>query len=373
MPSKIEFVHNMKILMITDTLAKGGKERRLVELLKELSKYDRITLALVVLSEEVFFEEVYALDVNVHLLKRKTRKDVTIFNRLYNICHSFRPTIIQSWEMMASIYAIPVAKLIGAKFIDASIAQAPNKVKSVSRTGLRYRLSYPFTDAIVGNSFAGIKAFKTPINRSYCIHNGFDFTRVQNLQDPKLVREQFGIKTDLVVGMVAAFHPRKDFETYLETAQRLLLHRKDVTFLAVGDGPFLEAMKGTIREDNRSNIIFTGSQDNIESIINIFTVAVLTTYTEGISNSILEYMALGKPVIATSGGGTSEIVEDGVTGFLIPPSDCNSLLEKLEILLDDPYAVEQMGKSGKKVVQDKFNINRMTTDFIRLYHKLIEE
>ena len=83
-----------------------------------------------------------------------------------------------------------------------------------------------------------------------------------------------------------------------------------------------------------------GRQSDVESIINISNICVLTTnvkiHGEGISNSILEYMAMGKPVIASCGGGTNEIVEDAVTGFLISPLSPRELAEKIEILIDNP-------------------------------------
>jgi len=127
-----------------------------------------------------------------------------------------------------------------------------------------------------------------------------------------------------------------------------------------------------VQEKYLDRIIFTGRQTDVESIVNIFNIGVLATFTEGISNSILEYMALGKPVIATDGGGTSEIVENGVTGYLVPPSNVNVLLEKLELLLDRPYLAKKMGESGKNVVKRKFEIRKMTKEFVCLYQKLIE-
>ena len=93
----------------------------------------------------------------------------------------------------------------------------------------------------------------------------------------------------------------------------------DITFIAVGDGPYLSDYQRKVRESNCSNVVFTGMQSDVESIINIFDIGILLTdtikYGEGISNSIIEYMALKIPVIATYDKGTSEIINNNITWY----------------------------------------------------------
>ena len=88
-------------------------------------------------------------------------------------------------------------------------------------------------------------------------------------------------------------------------------------------------------------------------------------------NKILEYMALAKPVIATNGGGNGEIVNDGITGFLIEPNQSETLCEKVEYLLKNKKKALEMGRSGKERVVKEFSLERMTNDFIELYEKSI--
>ena len=101
-------------------------------------------------------------------------------------------------------------------------------------------------------------------------------------------------------------------------------------------------------------------------------ICVLSTFTEGISNSILEYMALGKPVIATSGGGTNEIVADLKTGFLIGTSNPEELAEKIELLLDNVKLREGMGLAGKEWIVKYFSIDLMINKYINLYNDLLK-
>ena len=96
-----------------------------------------------------------------------------------------------------------------------------------------------------------------------------------------------------------------------------------------------------------------------ESLVKVFDVGVLATFTEGISNSVMEYMACGKPVVATAGGGTTELVIEGQTGYLVPPSDPARLAAAIERLLSDPALRQRLGAAGRERVATAFSLGRM--------------
>ncbi|MBF0234977.1 MAG: glycosyltransferase family 4 protein, partial [Desulfamplus sp.] len=122
-----------------------------------------------------------------------------------------------------------------------------------------------------------------------------------------------------MVGMVASFSNKKDHKTFVDAAHRVLEKRKDITFILIGDGDFFDEIKNRIRPEFQDNFRMPGTQKRIMNIVNIFDIGVLATYTEGISNAVMEYMALKKPVIVTDCGGNKELVEDHHTGFLVEP------------------------------------------------------
>jgi glycosyltransferase involved in cell wall biosynthesis len=140
--------------------------------------------------------------------------------------------------------------------------------------------------------------------------------------------------------------------------------------MLVGEGSDFEANKALVKEYCKDHIIFTGQQKNIESLINVFDIGILLTNTsrhqEGISNSILEYMALSKPVIATDGGGTGEIVNHEHTGFIIPPANLESLLNAIHSLLEDPSKASKMGQQGKERISEEFSIEHMVNGTVEL-------
>lgn len=361
----------MKILMLIDGLAKGGKERRLLELIKGLKLKEGIEAELVLFSRKIHYQHVFDLGINIHFLERKPKKDPRVFVRLIKLCKEVQPDILHSWGSMPSIYAIPAAKLLNITFINAMITSAPIKLALWDHRYLRSRLTFPFSDLIVSNSLAGLKSYGVSQDKGYCLYNGFDFARVNDLKDPEEIREQFAITTPYVVGMVGAFEDRKDYHTYLQGAMKVLDKRKDVTFLAIGGGKNLALCKEIVLESYKPYIIFTGMQNQVESIINAVDIGVLMTnndvHGEGISNAVMEFMALEKPVVASDSGGTKEIVVDGKTGWLIPSKSPNTMAEKIVWLLENKKKAVEMGQLGKERVWAMFNLDDMVNKYVQLY------
>lgn len=361
----------MKVLFVTESLIEGGKERRLTELMKALKQNYSVEFELTLMSYDIHYKEVYDLGINIHFLVRKSRKDLSIFCKFYKLCKNYKPDIVHCWDSMTAVYVTPVCKLLRIKLVNGMVNNSPRRRNIFYQPWLRARLTFPFADIIIGNSKAGLKAYKAPIKRSILIYNGFDFGRVANIIPKGIILKQLNIKTKYVVGMVATFSESKDYPTYFSAAQILLNKRKDVTFLAIGENTDSNLSRNYIGEKYVDFFKLLGSKSGIESYVNVIDVGVLSTFTEGISNSILEYMAMGKPVVATYGGGTSEIIEDHETGFLVSQSNPVELADKIEMLLNDQQLRVRMGDYGKERIKETFSIEKMENKFISVYKNLL--
>ena len=311
----------MKILFFIDNLCAGGKERRFIELLKGLKNFSHIEFEIVVMSDNLDYNEVFELQNFIHFVIRKTKKDLSVFYKFFKICKTYKPDIVHCFDSMSAVYLTPICRLLQLKLINGMIADAPESLNIFNTRWLRARITFPFSTLIIANSEAGLKSYKAPKDKSYVIHNGFDFKRIKHLQNSDIIRNELKIKTKFLIGMVASFSKYKDYKTYFDAAALVLSRRADVTFIAIGSNTDSTEAKSLIDDKYMDVIKALGKKSNIESYINAMDICVLATFTEGISNSILEYMALSKPVIATLGGGTSEIVKDAKTGFLILPSN----------------------------------------------------
>jgi len=362
----------MKTLHIIDALESGGKERQALELLKGLKSKPNLSIVLVVLSESNQFPYSEKLGIPIYYLQRKYKNDLSIFMRLYKIIKDFRPEIVHSWNLMCSIYILPICKMLNIKFINGVIRDCPLKTKKFRKIWFQIKLTFPLSDIILANSAAGLKAYLVSSKKGYYIHNGFDKTRISEKTDQAIIRKHYNIHTKNVVGMVARFSHMKDYHTYLSAALYLLGLRNDVTFLAIGDGPHLEKFKLHYQTAENDRIKFLGNQTNVEPLIKIFNIGVLSTFTEGISNSIMEYMAFAKPVVATDGGGTSELVCDKKTGFLVKQQDKVALVDRIEYLLNHPDQAHKMGQAGKQRLEREFNLEKMTNNHMELYQQCLK-
>lgn len=361
----------MKILFFIESLRSGGKERRLVELIKGLkNKHPSIEMELVLTREDIHYQEIFETGIKIRYAIRKyLKKDPRIFFKFYKIAKKFKPDIIHVWGNMVAVYAIPTKILIRIPIINNEITDAPIKVQQGL---LSHKLTFPFSDRIIANSFAGLKSYNALEKKSIVIYNGFDFKRINNLTAKESIRVQFNINTKFVVGMVASYSVLKDYKTYLESANLILEKRKDVCFLCIGSGDY-SAYKKLVATANVDKILFLGPQANVESIMNCCDIGVLASFAEGISNSLLELMALGKPIVVSGGGGSAELVIEGKSGFLIPSKDSDLLAEKINLLLNDEETRIEMGINAKQIVKNKFDIDRMVEEFYLEYKQLCAE
>jgi glycosyltransferase involved in cell wall biosynthesis len=284
---------------------------------------------------------------------------------------NFRPHIVHSWNSMCSVYAAPLARLSGAKLVNGTIRAAQPELTWRDPDYFRAKLTAPLSNVVVANSAAGLRAYGVPAAKGVCIHNGFDQKRLASLSPPERIRAELSIETPQIV---CAFSRWKDYDTFVRAAAKVLDDRNDVTFLAVGDGPNLAAVQGGIEPRHRARLKFAGRRADVESIVNIFSVGVLLSVLgEGLSNAIMEYMALGKPVIATDCEGNRELIEEGETGYLVPARDSGALANGIAKLLDSPVLAERLGENGRQRIRNAFSLESMTQSYHRLYRHILED
>jgi glycosyltransferase involved in cell wall biosynthesis len=364
----------IRVLHVIHSLLAGGTERQLLELLRGLQVEERISCEVAVLSTDVHYEDAVRVASPIHYLPRRTRYDLSIFSRLHAIIRRFRPHIMHSWSPMCSVYTTPLAKLARARFVNGYVRAAAATLGMHDRDYFRGKLTTPFSDVVLSNSQAGLAAYGVPAAKGMCIHNGFDQHRLDHLLPAAEVRGALEISTSHIVGMVASFTDLKDYDTFFLSARAVLGVRDDVTFVAIGDGIHLKRFQTMFPAGLHPGIRFLGRRHDVESIVNTFTMGVLTSnvrlHGEGIANSLMECMALGKPVIATRCGGNGELVEEGQSGFLIGGGDAGALTRHILQLLDNPALASRLGNNGRRRIRESFSLERMTQAHMRLYENL---
>jgi glycosyltransferase involved in cell wall biosynthesis len=354
----------MKILFFIEGLLSGGKERRLVELIKGLKQYPNIEMELVLTKKEIVYDEIFDTGIKIHYAVRKgIKKDPRLFYKFYQIVKRSNPDIIHVWGNMVAVYAIPAKLLLRLPMINNQITDAPLQVK---KGLLSSQLTFKFSDRIIANTKAGLKSYNAPIKKSNAIYNGFDFGRVEQLKNKEEIRARFNISTPFIVGMAASFSVLKDYSTYITAANKVLENRNDVTFLCIGAGDDSK-YREMVEPKNKDKVLFLGRQQNVENIMNICDIGVLASFTEGLSNSLMEFMALGKPVIASGQGGIKELVDDGKNGFVLESKNPDKLAQKINLLLNEWQLRLKMSEKNIETIKEKFGIKRMIEEFYQVY------
>ena len=175
-----------------------------------------------------------------------------------------------------------------------------------------------------------------------------------------------------VIGTVGHLAGHKGHRYLLDAAKRLLAFEPNVGVVIGGEGDLqqtLEAQADAL--GMRDRVCFTGFRRDILSVARQFEIFVFPSYLEGLGTSVLDAMALGKPVVATRAGGIPEMVVDGVTGLLVPPRDADALAQAILSLLRRPDLAKQFGEAGQKRVDELFTAGRMASQTMRVYHQLI--
>lgn len=361
----------MKILFFIESLRSGGKERRLVELLIYLKQNTNYELRLVLTESEIHYSYVRDLDIPIDIIKRKYfKKDPSLFFRFYRIAKQFNPDIIHTWGTMSTLYAIPAKRLLKKTMLANLIASAKKNYRKLSLSAFFNSCDYKFADVILGNSITGFKAFGLQNNpKMHLIYNGVHLERFKIEENKDEIKQQLKISTPYIAIMVASAQKYKDYDLLLDVVKQIANIRNDITFIGVGGGSELNRLNSRIENENIKNILLTGRRNDVEYLIKISDIALLFSPSEGISNSIIEYMALGKPVITTDlVGGSREIIEEGQSGYIMQPN-ANDIACKINELMNNRELMYKLGQKGKKIIEQKFSIEKMGKAFIAIYEK----
>src|SRR3990170_4798826 len=186
-----------------------------------------------------------------------------------------------------------------------------------------------------------------PDARAVVVHEGIDLEHV-NAAPPANIHEDLRLPHGSpIVGNVASLVPHKGQRHLIEAATLVLPQVPDARFVIAGEGELRPTLERQIREHRlEKHVLLAGFRPDVLSLHKAFDVFVMSSLTEGLGTSLLDAMACGKPVVATSTGGIPEVVEDGETGMLVPPRDHDAMASAIVRLLKDEPLRRRMGEAG---------------------------
>ena len=363
----------MKITFVNDAFCGGGKERRQLRIIQGLNSYGYTDIQIIIINDGIDYPELKETTAKIHIINRKERNlsMYQVYSEIKKCIFEFNPDIVQGWGFL-SLFFINFLRL-SHKFIYIASHVADCNPLSI-KNSIVNKMCNQLANVIIGNSNAGLDVYGTPSKKRLCIYNGIKLFTT-NFVDIEAKKKELEIKTDYIISMIARVDEYKDYTSFIEVARQLRKKRSDITFLAVGKGNLLEKYQDSLSEQEKEYIRFMGFRSDISEILQVSTLSLLCTnylkHGEGISNSILESLNIGTPVIATLGGGTPEIIVNGHNGYLIEKNNISDFVAKIEYLLSDKSVYDNMCKNAKECVREKFSLEDRTMDYIKLYEKLM--
>ncbi|MGH4012314.1 MAG: glycosyltransferase [Pseudonocardiaceae bacterium] len=203
-----------------------------------------------------------------------------------------------------------------------------------------------------------------PLHKIEVIHNGVDPARFSvghgTAREVGLAAELGIDPASPVIAVVAVLRPEKDHETLLRAMGSVVDEIPDARLLVVGDGPLRGRLGDLSAELGLAGaVVFTGSRNDVGRLLTMVDVVVLSSYTvECFPMAVLEAMACGIPAVATAVGGVPEMIDDGVTGYVVPPRDSRALADALIKTLHDPERAAAMGRAARRRVESEFSLDR---------------
>lgn len=363
----------MKILFFLDHIGGGGRERRMAQLVLALNRLPKVQMMTITATPDIDYTEVLTTSMQIKVVSDSSH--IERIKKYKEIIKKYKPDIIHLWtETPLFCVFLPVlARRYHSKFIAGYVADGIPIAETPFFQRLCIRFNFRMADAIVSNSKAGLIAKKAPSGKSHVIYNGFDKSRLVdvNLKEKRL---ELGVTTAKLVTMCARVSYAKDWNLFISLAERCA--HLNVFFLAIGGGELLEHYRSEIERKKMSNIRFVGRRADVMEIMTVTDISVLLTnssgHAEGVSNSIMESMAVGVPVVATDGGGTPEIISNGENGYTVSPGNVEQVYQYVCELLNNEKLCMQIGEKAKNTIYARFDLEKKGQEYISLYEQILD-
>jgi glycosyltransferase involved in cell wall biosynthesis len=361
----------VRIVEVLATGTNGGAQEHLDSLLTRLdrSRYDASVVALSTGSAVRKMQR-----DGIPVLVIDDPDDAVAVGALTAHLADVRPDVIHNHMYRAELVGTRAAIALGAigrrrAYVVATVHTS--RVRSPEDREQLRRLT-PHMDRLIAVSQAMVRKIHEegrdtiPVD---LIYNGVDLERYDHQEPCCTLREEFGIpERAQIVGVVARLEPEKGHPTLLHAWPLVLREVPDAYLLVIGEGSQRDALERQAGDLGiNDHVIFTGRRDDVPAVTAALDVAVLPSYREAHGLTILEALALSRPVVASNVGGIPEVIEDGVTGLLVPPHASQALADAIvRFLSDHPYA-DTIAKAGHDMVHDRFCIELMIKAIETIY------
>jgi glycosyltransferase involved in cell wall biosynthesis len=349
------------VAIFVDCFAPGGTQRQMITLLERLDRRQFRVHPVCFHRAGAWFDRVAGFGEPVavfpiHGFRRPaTARQLFAFARW---CRGMRIAVLHTCDVYSNIFGLP----------GGALANVPVRIGSrrglIETPGLQRVQRYAYTAAhrVVGNSQAAAAQLRVeglPATKIEVIHNGIDLA--------SFVPCNYSTRPRRIV-TVACLREEKRIDVLIAAAPTILAKYPDAEFWIVGDGSCRGQLVTLARDMGvLSRFRFLGHREDVAALLSQADLFVLPSRSEAFPNAVTEAMAAGLPVVATAVGGIPELVTDGQTGRLVPTGDPMALARALLDLIDEPMRAAELGRAGRRQIEQTYSFDRMVDAFTTLY------
>ena len=367
------------IVHVVAHFAVGGLENGMVNLLNQIppTRYRHAVVSLGGYTD--YAQRIVNPAVKFYALNKRAGKDMGVHWRLAKLLRQLKPAIVHTRNLSAlecqfvAAAAGVSARVHGEHGRDVFDLHGKSRKYNLLRKAARHLVKRYITVSKDLENWL-IETVGVAPARVTQIYNGVDIARFRPHEGDRVRLGPPGFMrgSEFVIGSVGRMAEVKDYPTLIRAFVQLVRSvpngRERLRLVIVGDGPTRAQCEELVRAKKVDHLVWlAGESDNVPELLRAFDLFVLPSLGEGISNTILEAMASGLPVIATNVGGNPELVEEGVTGMLVPPAQPDAMAQALLKYLENPVRMDIQGRTARLRVETRFSLEAMARDYLAVY------
>jgi len=364
----------IRILHVVQSMNTGGLENGIVNLINYSNTSDFLIDILCLRAGGDLIQRIDNANSHIYFEQNSSHNILSAIKKVYSLCKVNNYDIVHSHG-----FATMLAAYVGGKLAQSSCI-INGEHGTLYYSSLKQRLVQRFLFNQMQLNLTVSAALKNKICQIYStspqhfktIINGVDSERFYPSKTTIKLKKSLAIPLDaIIIGTVGRLVKVKNYPSLIRALKSVRLKHPKVILLFAGDGPEKESLLTQVKQaELTDNVKFLGRRDDIQALMNLFDMFVLPSFSEGLSNTLLESMACGTPVIASNVGGNSEIIKNGETGYLYPSDDSDRLADILITLLEDVDKRTRLGQQARRHIESRFSINSMVKNYEDTYYEL---
>ena len=364
----------MRVMHVMYSLEPGGMEFGVLKVVNGLDRR-RVSSSVCSTTTGGRLRELVASHVPVFEMRRRRGNDPGLVWQLFQLFRRERPHVVHTHAWGTLVEGLVAARLARVPLVvhgEHGTLQLRPHQRRIQRWG------WGLVDQVlsVSSRLASRMAAETrfPEGRVETIRNGVDLSRFGRLERAEARRLAGLPEGDVLVGTVGRLVPVKDQATLIDAMALLSARGVRARLVLAGDGPLTaDLVARAARRGISDRVAFLGHRPDVENVLAGLDIFVLSSVSEGLSNTILEAMASGLPVVATRVGGAEELLDEGRTGLLVPPGHPEKLAGAIEELIVDEPRRRAMGQRARQRAEQEFALPVMIGRYEQMYLRLAQE